>query len=47
MKNEFPQTVSYNRFVELQKKAAVPMGVFLKFKNLLASFMNRVVSSFR
>ena len=30
MKNEFPETVSYNRFVELQKKAAVPMGVFLK-----------------
>ncbi|PKP42772.1 MAG: hypothetical protein CVT95_12390 [Bacteroidetes bacterium HGW-Bacteroidetes-12] len=30
LKSEFPETVSYNRFVELQKKAAVPMGVFLK-----------------
>jgi hypothetical protein len=30
MKNEFPQTVSYNRFVELQKKAIVPLGIFLK-----------------
>ena len=27
---EFPQTVSYNRFVELQRKAAVPMAIFLK-----------------
>ncbi|HEX8575235.1 MAG TPA: IS982 family transposase [Flavobacterium sp.] len=30
MKNEFPQTVSYNRFVELQKKAIIPLGVFIK-----------------
>lgn len=30
MKNEFPDTVSYNRFVELQKKTAVPLGVFIK-----------------
>ncbi|HEX8577569.1 MAG TPA: transposase, partial [Flavobacterium sp.] len=30
MKNEFPQTVSYNRFVELQKKGIIPLGVFLK-----------------
>lgn len=30
LKNEFPETGSYNRFVELQKKSAVPMGVFLK-----------------
>jgi len=27
---EFPKTVSYNRFVELQRKAAIPMAVFLK-----------------
>jgi len=27
---EFPQTVSYNRFVELQQKAAIPMAIFLK-----------------
>ncbi len=27
---EFPYTVSYNRFTELQKKALVPMAVFLK-----------------
>ena len=27
---EFPDTVSYNRFIELQKKALVPMAVFLK-----------------
>lgn len=30
LKSEFPETVSYNRFVELQKKVTVPMGVFLK-----------------
>ena len=30
LKKEFPQTVSYNRFVELQRKAAIPMAVFLK-----------------
>lgn len=30
LKKEFPNTVSYNRFVELQKKAIVPMAVFLK-----------------
>lgn len=28
--SEFPETVSYNRFVELQKKAFLPMSVFLK-----------------
>ena len=27
---EFPNTVSYNRFVELQRKATVPMVLFLK-----------------
>lgn len=27
---EFPQTVSYNRFVELKQKALLPMVVFLK-----------------
>ncbi|WP_421920934.1 IS982 family transposase [Marinifilum sp.] len=30
MKEEFPQTVSYNRFVELQKKVFLPMSVFLQ-----------------
>ncbi len=28
---EFPETVSYNRFTELQKKALLPMSVFLQF----------------
>lgn len=30
MTSEFPETVSYNRFVELQQKAMMPMCVFLK-----------------
>ncbi len=30
LKSEFPETVSYNRFVELQQKAIVPMALFLK-----------------
>jgi hypothetical protein len=30
MQSDFPQTVSYNRFVELQQKAIVPMVVFLQ-----------------
>lgn len=30
LKKEFPNTVSYNRFVELQMKALMPMCVFLK-----------------
>lgn len=30
LKKEFPKTVSYNRFVELQQKAALPMAIFLK-----------------
>ena len=30
MTGEFPETVSYNRFVELQRKAFLPMSVFLK-----------------
>lgn len=30
MLNEFPETVSYNRFVELQKKCIVPLAIFLK-----------------
>jgi len=29
-KKEFPNLVSYNRFVELQKRAVVPMALFLK-----------------
>jgi hypothetical protein len=29
-KEDFPQTVSYNRFVELQQKALLPMTVFLQ-----------------
>lgn len=30
LKREFPDTVSYNRFVELQKKALLPMASFLQ-----------------
>ena len=30
MKSEFPQTVSYNRFVKLQKKVVVKLAIFLK-----------------
>lgn len=30
MKKEFPQTVSYNRFVELQKRVSIPMAIFVK-----------------
>jgi len=30
LNNEFPETVSYNRFTELQKKALLPMAVFMK-----------------
>lgn len=30
MQSEFPKTVSYNRFVELQKKVCVPLAVFIK-----------------
>ena len=29
-KRDFPHTVSYNRFVELQQKALIPMAVFLQ-----------------
>lgn len=28
--HEFPETVSYNRFVELQQKNVIPMAIFLK-----------------
>jgi len=34
MKDYFPQTVSYNRFVELQQKALMPMVLFLKMTRL-------------
>ena len=30
MKSEFPETVSYHRFVELQKKVVVKLAIFLK-----------------
>ena len=30
MQHEFPETVSYNRFVELQKKVTVPLALFVK-----------------
>jgi hypothetical protein len=30
MEGEFPRTVSYNRFVELQQKVVLPMAIFLK-----------------
>ncbi len=31
MKSDFPETVSYNRFVELQQKSVMPMILFLQF----------------
>ena len=31
LQSDFPQTVSYNRFVELQQKAVMPMVLFLQF----------------
>lgn len=34
LKDLFPDLVSYNRFVELQKKVAVPLMLFLKHKGL-------------
>lgn len=34
LQKEFPQTVSYNRFVELQQKSLVPMVLFLQMKRL-------------
>ena len=30
LQSEFPDTVSYNRFIELQQKAVVPLSIFLK-----------------
>jgi hypothetical protein len=30
LRSEFPQTVSYNRFVELMQSAVLPMALFLK-----------------
>jgi hypothetical protein len=30
MKKDFPATVSYNRFVELQRKVSVPLAIFVK-----------------
>ena len=32
--NYFPETVSYNRFVELQQKALMPLAMFLKMSRL-------------
>lgn len=34
LRSEFPKTVSYNRFVELQQKALPPMVIFLKMMRL-------------
>lgn len=34
LKREFPQTVSYNRFVELQQRALFPMVIFLKMMRM-------------
>ncbi len=34
LKDDFPQTVSYTRFVELQQKAIVPMVLFLQMRCL-------------
>jgi hypothetical protein len=30
VKKDFPATVSYNRFVELQRKVSVPLAIFVK-----------------
>jgi hypothetical protein len=30
LKNDFPEVVSYNRFVELQQRVAMPLVIFLK-----------------
>ena len=30
MKKEFPETVAYNRFVELQKKVVIHLAILLK-----------------
>ncbi len=45
MKDDFPDTVSYYRFVELQKKAMLPMAIFLQtllfgrmFRDILFGF---------
>jgi Transposase DDE domain len=35
MKNEFPELVSYNRFVELMQKALVPMMLFLRMSRMV------------
>lgn len=34
LRGDFPETVSYNRFVELQQKALFPMVIFLKMMRL-------------
>jgi hypothetical protein len=34
LKSEFPQTVSYNRFVELQQRALFPMVIFMKMMRM-------------
>jgi len=34
MKSDFPHTVSYNRFVELEHKVCIPLAAFLKMKAL-------------
>jgi hypothetical protein len=35
MKSEFPELVSYNRFVELMQKALIPMVLFLKMARMV------------
>lgn len=37
MQEDFPNTVSYNRFVELQRKVSVPLAIFVKMMRLGAS----------
>ena len=34
MQKDFPHTVSYNRFVELQRKVCIPLAIFLRTKSL-------------
>lgn len=49
MQNEFPKTVSYNRFTELMKQNALPLFSFLKNESHIeriylnrSAFQNRV-----
>ena len=40
MKNEFPDLVSYSRFVELMQSAIIPLLMFLQSTKLGESYRN-------